>query len=63
MLLCLKKIIIFYLSLKICFCKIKDADNMRKTALHEDLHTYSLDYDRHVQEKIEEHKRQTKPPV
>ncbi|KAH3818149.1 mucin-5AC-like [Dreissena polymorpha] len=43
--------------------EIKDADTVRANQVHEDMHTYSLDYDRHVQEKIQEHRRSVQHPA
>ncbi|XP_053379123.1 uncharacterized protein LOC123527135 isoform X2 [Mercenaria mercenaria] len=46
---------------KLKMLEIKDDTTKRST--NDDLHVYSLDYEKHVQEKIEEHKKKTKPPV
>ena len=38
-------------------------DDGHVARIHEDTHTYSLDYERRVKEAVEEHKRSTKPLV
>lgn len=42
--------------------QVKESDVRRPPAANDELQTFSLDYEKHVQEKIEEHKRTKSPP-